>query len=122
MAGGGVSQAYPAKPVKIIVPAQPGGGLDLIGRTVARPARRARSSSRSCRERRRAAAAHRHADGGARRARRLHADGRLRGTHGTNPAVRKVPYDAVKDFTPIAMVGGTPQHAGGASVACRCRT
>jgi tripartite-type tricarboxylate transporter receptor subunit TctC len=30
------------------------------------------------------------------------------GTHGTNPAVRKVPYDAVKGFTPIAMVGGTP--------------
>ena len=30
------------------------------------------------------------------------------GTHGTNPAVRKLPYDAVKDFTPIAMIGGTP--------------
>jgi tripartite-type tricarboxylate transporter receptor subunit TctC len=30
------------------------------------------------------------------------------GTHGTNPAVRKLPYDAVTDFTPIAMVGGTP--------------
>jgi tripartite-type tricarboxylate transporter receptor subunit TctC len=29
-------------------------------------------------------------------------------THGTNPAVRKVPYDAVKDFTPVAMVVGTP--------------
>src|SRR6266850_2255438 len=29
------AQTYPAKPVKIIVPAQPGGGLDLIGRTVA---------------------------------------------------------------------------------------
>src|SRR5207253_8200731 len=30
------------------------------------------------------------------------------GTHGTNPAVRKLPYDAIRDFTPIAMVGGTP--------------
>ena len=28
-------------------------------------------------------------------------------THATSPAVRKVPYDAIKDFTPIAMVGGT---------------
>jgi tripartite-type tricarboxylate transporter receptor subunit TctC len=30
------------------------------------------------------------------------------GTHATNPAVRKLNYDALKDFTPIAMVGGTP--------------
>jgi tripartite-type tricarboxylate transporter receptor subunit TctC len=30
------------------------------------------------------------------------------GTHGTNPAVRKLQYDAVRDFTPVAMVGGTP--------------
>ena len=29
-----VAQGYPTKAVKIIVPAQPGGGLDLIGRTV----------------------------------------------------------------------------------------
>jgi tripartite-type tricarboxylate transporter receptor subunit TctC len=29
-------------------------------------------------------------------------------THGTVPAVRKVSYDAVKDFTPVAMVAGTP--------------
>src|SRR6185436_4025412 len=29
-------------------------------------------------------------------------------THGTNPAVRKLQYDAIRDFTPIAMVGGTP--------------
>lgn len=29
-------------------------------------------------------------------------------THGTNPAMRNIPYDAVKDFTAIAMVAGTP--------------
>jgi tripartite-type tricarboxylate transporter receptor subunit TctC len=30
------------------------------------------------------------------------------GTHGTNPAVRKLPYDAIKDFTAIGMIGATP--------------
>jgi tripartite-type tricarboxylate transporter receptor subunit TctC len=30
------------------------------------------------------------------------------GTHGTNPAVRRLPYDAIKDFTPVGMIGATP--------------
>ena len=29
-------------------------------------------------------------------------------THGTAPATRKLPYDAVKDFTPVGMIGSTP--------------
>jgi tripartite-type tricarboxylate transporter receptor subunit TctC len=29
-------------------------------------------------------------------------------THGTTPATRRVSYDAVKDFTPIGMIGATP--------------
>ena len=29
-------------------------------------------------------------------------------THGTTPATRRVTYDAIKDFTPIGMIGATP--------------
>ena len=102
------AQDYPAKPVKIIVPANPGGGLDLIGRTIAAELGRSLGQSFFIEN---------SAGGGgsiaAQQAARADPDGYTLmvgyvGTHGTNPAVRKVPYDAVKDFTPIAMVGGTP--------------
>jgi tripartite-type tricarboxylate transporter receptor subunit TctC len=29
-------------------------------------------------------------------------------THGTAPATRKLPYDPIKDFSPIGMIGATP--------------
>jgi tripartite-type tricarboxylate transporter receptor subunit TctC len=100
-------QTYPAKPVRIIVPAQPGGGLDLIGRTIGDELGRALGQtfvienvgggggSIACQQTARAAP-----------------DGYTLmvgyvATHATSPAVRKVPYDAIRDFTPIAMVGGT---------------
>ena len=103
-----VGAQYPAKPVKIMVPAQPGGGLDLIGRTVADQLSRAFEQSFVVEN-----------AGGAggtiasMTTARAAPDGYTLmvgyvGTHGTNPAVRKLPYDAIKDFTPIAMVGGTP--------------
>ena len=105
---GAAAQGYPAKPVKILVPAQPGGGLDLIGRTVADQLTRAFNQSFFVEN----------VSGGggliaAQATARAAPDGYMLlvgyvGTHGTNPAVRKVPYDAVKDFTAIAMVGGTP--------------
>ena len=102
------AQSYPAKPVKIIVPAQPGGGLDLIGRTVADQLSRALDKSFIVEN---SAGA-----GGtiaSMSTARAAPDGYTLmvgyvGTHGTNPAVRKLPYDAIKDFTAIAMVGGTP--------------
>jgi len=102
------AQGYPSRPVKIIVPAQPGGGLDLIGRTVGGELGRALGQSFVVEN-----------IGGAGgtlaalAAKRAAPDGYTLmvgyvGTHGTNPAVRKLQYDAVRDFTPIAMVGGTP--------------
>src|SRR5260221_10791590 len=104
----GAAQTYPARPVKIVVPAQPGGGLDLIGRTVA--AELGRSLGQSFVVENVAGAGGSIASQATARAA---PDGYTLmvgyvGTHGTNPAVRKLPYDAVKDFTPIAMVGGTP--------------
>ena len=105
---GSLGQAYPNKAVKIIVPAQPGGGLDLVGRTFAEQLGRAFDQT---------FVVENVSGGGGQIATmataRAAPDGYTLmvgyvGTHGTNPAVRKVPYDAVKDFTAIAMVGGTP--------------
>jgi tripartite-type tricarboxylate transporter receptor subunit TctC len=101
------AQAYPAKPVKIVVPAQPGGGLDLIGRTVADQLGRALEQS--------FIVENISGGGGAiacQTVARAAPDGYTLmvgyvATHATSPAVRKVPYDAIRDFTPIAMVGGT---------------
>jgi tripartite-type tricarboxylate transporter receptor subunit TctC len=102
------AQSYPSKTVRIVVPAQPGGGLDLIGRTIAEQLGRALEQTFVVEN----------VSGGGggiatQAVARAAPDGYTLmvgyvGTHGTNPAVRKVPYDAVRDFTPIAMVGGTP--------------
>src|SRR6188508_2860863 len=102
------AQSYPTKPVKILVPAQPGGGLDLVGRTIALELGKAFDQS--------FVVENVSGAGGslaAMNTARAAPDGYTLmvgyvGTHGTNPAVRKLPYDAVRDFTPIAMVGGTP--------------
>jgi tripartite-type tricarboxylate transporter receptor subunit TctC len=102
------AQGYPSKPVKVIVPAQPGGGLDLVGRTIADQMTRVFGESFFVEN---------SAGGGgsiaAMTTARAAPDGYTLmvgyvGTHGTNPAVRKLNYDAVKDFTPVSMVGGTP--------------
>lgn len=100
--------AYPNKPIKIIAPVQPGGGVDLVARTVADRLGKALGES--------IIVDNQSGGGGvvgSLATARAAPDGYTLmvgyvGTHGTNPAVRKLPYDAVKDFTPVAMVGGTP--------------
>ena len=101
------AQNYPAKTVRIIVPANPGGGLDLIGRTMADQLGRLLEQS---------FVVENISGGGGviacQTVARAAPDGYTLmigyvATLATNPAVRKVPYDPVKDFTPIAMVGGT---------------
>jgi tripartite-type tricarboxylate transporter receptor subunit TctC len=100
--------AYPNRPIKIIAPVQPGGGVDLVARTIGERLTKALGQS---------VIVENQSGGGGIVGSQLTAravpDGYTLmvgyvGTHGTNPAVRKLPYDAIKDFTPIAMVAGTP--------------
>jgi tripartite-type tricarboxylate transporter receptor subunit TctC len=100
--------AYPTRIVRIIAPVQPGGGVDLVARTIAERLTQAYGKT--------FIVENQSGDGGSiasMAVTRAAPDGYTLmlgyvGTHGTNPAVRKLPYDAVKGFTPIAMVGGTP--------------
>jgi len=100
--------AWPNRVIKIIAPVQPGGGVDLVARTIADRLTRVLGQT---------VIVESQSGGGGVVGSQLTAraapDGYTLmvgyvGTHGTNPAVRKLPYDAVKDFTAIAMVGGTP--------------
>ncbi|APV51256.1 receptor [Betaproteobacteria bacterium GR16-43] len=105
---GAAAQGYPSKTVKIVAPVQPGGGVDLTARTVAEQLTKSMGQSFIVEN----------VSGGggviaAQNVARAAPDGYTLmlgyvATHGTVPAVRKVPYDAVKDFTPVAMVVGTP--------------
>jgi tripartite-type tricarboxylate transporter receptor subunit TctC len=103
----GAAQPYPMKPVRIVVPAQPGGGLDLIGRTVADQLGRSLGQT--------FLVENISGGGGAiatQAVARAAPDGYTLmvgyvATHAASPAMRKVPYDPVGDFTPIAMIGGT---------------
>src|SRR6478736_3994139 len=108
-AAGALAQAaYPDRPIKIIAPVQPGGGVDLVARQV---------GDRLSRVLGQPVVIENQSGGGgvvgSLATARAAPNGYTLmvgyvGTHGTNPAVRKLPYDAVKDFTPIAMIGGTP--------------
>jgi tripartite-type tricarboxylate transporter receptor subunit TctC len=100
---------YPNRPVKIIAPQAPGGGVDLVARIVADRLRVAMGQSFVIENQ---------AGAGGAIATQLTARAQPDGytlmigyvaTHATNPAVKKnLGYDAIKDFTPIAMLGGTP--------------
>jgi tripartite-type tricarboxylate transporter receptor subunit TctC len=109
VAGAAMAQGtYPSKAIKIIAPVQPGGGVDLVARTIGERLQKALGQP--------VVIENQSGGGGivgSQATARAAPDGYTLmvgyvGTHGTNPAVRKLPYDAIKDFTPIAMVGGTP--------------
>ena len=104
------AQNYPAKPIRFIVPIAPGGGADLVARVIA---------ERLSRNLGQQVVVENRAGGGtvigAELVARSPADGYtwLLGTatsHAINASlVKKLPYDPVKDFAPIALVAVLPQ-------------
>ena len=100
--------AYPNKTIRYIVPVSAGGGSDMVGRTL---------TERWGALLKQSFVVDNQAGGGGviacQATARAAPDGYtlLQGyvaTHGTSPATRKLPYDAVKDFTAIGMIGATP--------------
>ncbi len=108
LARGAHAQAFPSKPLRYIVPVAAGGGSDFVGRTVCERWGRALGQT--------FVVDNLGGGGGviaATTTLKAPPDGYtlMQGyvaTHGTSPATRKLPYDPVKDFTPVGMIGGTP--------------
>ena len=102
------AQAFPVKSIRYIVPVAAGGGNDMIARVVTERWGKALGQN--------FVVDNQSGGGGVvacQTTMRAAPDGYtlLQGyvaTHGTTPATRKVSYDAVKDFTPIGMIGATP--------------
>ncbi|MBW0172350.1 MAG: tripartite tricarboxylate transporter substrate binding protein [Hydrogenophaga sp.] len=103
-----LAQSYPAKAMRYIVPVAAGGGSDMIARVVTERWGKALGQG--------FVVDNQSGGGGVvacQLTARAPADGYtlLQGyvaTHGTTPATRRVNYDAVTDFTPIGMIGATP--------------
>jgi tripartite-type tricarboxylate transporter receptor subunit TctC len=103
-----LAQTYPTKPIKLIVPVAAGGGSDMIARQVAERLGRGLGQT---------IVVDNVSGGGgviaAQTTQRAAPDGYTLmqsyvATHATSPATRKLTYDPIKDFTPVGMIGGTP--------------
>ena len=100
--------AFPSRPLRYIVPVAAGGGSDLVARTVAERWSKLLGQT---------IVVDNIGGGGGAIASQTTAKAAPDGytlmqgyvaTHGTSPATRKLPYDAVRDFTPVGMIGATP--------------
>jgi len=103
-----LAQAYPAKPIRLVVPFPPGGATDVLARILA--AQWTDGLGQSVIVDNRAGASGAIATEFVARS---PADGytlimATASTQAINPAVSKVPFDPVKDFTAVGIVGTSP--------------
>jgi tripartite-type tricarboxylate transporter receptor subunit TctC len=102
------AQEYPAKPVRIIVTFPPGGGTDIVARMLAQKLTETMGQQ--------VVVDNRGGAGGtigtdliAKAAPDGYTAGVVSGSHAINPSLyRKLPYDTLRDFTPVTMLVAGP--------------
>lgn len=102
------ANAYPSRPIKFIVTVAAGGGTDLIARVATDYLARTLGQPWVIENQGGAGG-----QIGTQSTARAAPDGYnlmlgYVSTHGTLPAFKNVPYDPIRDFTPIGMIGGAP--------------
>jgi tripartite-type tricarboxylate transporter receptor subunit TctC len=103
------AQHYPSRPIRVILPFVPGGGVDFVGRLVASKLSESMGQPVIVDNRSGAGGAL-----GSELAAKAAPDGYTltvnnNSTHGATPALyAKLPYDAVRDFAPISVIATGP--------------
>ncbi len=102
------ADAYPNRPIKMVVPFPPGGATDVIGRVIAQKLQE-RLGQPVVVDNRAGASGNIGADAVA----KAPGDGytllmAALTSHSINSSLQRLPYDLEKDFTPVSIVGDVP--------------
>ena len=107
-AGPAAAQNYPVKPVRMVVPFPPGGNTDIIARVFA-PKMAENLGQQIVVENRGGAGSVIGTDVVAKAAPDGYTILMVSAAHTINPAmIKKLPYDSVKEFTPLALIADVP--------------
>ena len=104
---GAAAQAFPVKPVRIIVPFAPGGATDIVARLI-QPKLSEHLGQTVVIDNRGGGGATIGMDMVAKAAADGHTLGVATLTFALNPSLRKLPYDSERDFAPVSLISVVP--------------